>query len=93
MKISKKALHDDYVDAVLTDENGNETEKEIKVQGVYVKYGSQLLFKQVFIIYSGEDYVICSEEPGDEQVYGSLLELYDEVVVEGDNLYNGKLID
>lgn len=93
LKISKKALHDDYVDAVVTDDAGNETEKEVKVQGVYVKYGSQLLFKQVFIIYSGEDYVICSENPGDELVYGSTLELYDEVVVEGDDLYDGKLID
>ncbi len=93
LKISKKALHDDYVEAVVTDEDGKETEKEVKVQGVYVKYGSQLIFKQVFIIYSGEDYVICSEEPGDELVYGSTLELYDEVVVEGDDLYDGKLID
>ena len=93
LKISKKALHDDYVEATITDDAGNEQEKEIKVQGVYVKYGSQILFKQVFIIYSGEDYVICSEEPGDELVYGATLELYDEVVVEGDDLYDGKLID
>ena len=94
LKVSKKALHDDYVTSTVTDEDGNTTEKEIKVQGVYVKYGSQLIFKQVFIIYSGEDFVICSEDPGqDVLVNGTTLELYDEVVVEGDDLYNGKIID
>lgn len=94
LKISKKALHDDYITSTVTDEDGNTTEKEIKVQGVYVKYGNQLIFKQVFIIYSGEDYVICSDDPGqDVLVNGTTLELYDEVVVEGDDLYNGKIID
>lgn len=94
LKVSKKALHDDYVTVKTTDENGNETTEETKVQGVYVKYGNELIFKQVYIIYSGEDYVICSEDPGDDLlVNGTTLELYDEVVIEGDDLYDGKIID
>ncbi len=94
LKISKKALHDDYVTTTVTDEKGVTTEKEIKVQGVYTKYGRQLYFKQVYIAYSADDYVICSEEPGNDVIVsGTTVSLYDEVVVEGDDLYDGKLID
>ena len=94
LKVSKKALHDDYVTKITFDENGNKITEEVKVQGVYVKYGRQLIFKQVFILYSDEDYVICSDKPDNETlITGYTLELYDEVVVEGDDLYNGKLID
>lgn len=94
LKVSKKALHDDYVTKTTFDENGNKITEEVKVQGVYVKYGRQLIFKQVFILYSDEDYVICSDKPDNETlITGYTLELYDEVVVEGDDLYNGKLID
>ncbi len=94
LKVSKKALHDDYVTKTNYDENGEEKTEEVKVQGVYVKYGRQLIFKQVFIVYSDVDYVICSENPGsDVLINGTTLTLYDEVVVEGDDLYDGKLID
>ncbi len=94
LKVSKVALHDDTVSKTVTDDNGNESTTESIVQGVYVKYGSQLIFKPVYIVYSGEDFIICSETPEDEFVYNnSTVSLYDEVVVEGDDLYDGKLID
>ena len=94
LKVSKKALHDDYITQTTVDENGNQKTEEVKVQGVYVKYGRQLIFKQVFILYADEEYVICNETPdSDMLIGGSTLELYDEVVVEGDDLYDGKLID
>ncbi|MBE6823874.1 MAG: hypothetical protein E7513_00860 [Ruminococcaceae bacterium] len=94
LKVNKAALHDDYVTKSVTDEQGKTTTIDSKVQGVYVKYGSQLLFKQVYIVYSDEDYVICSENPTDDVLFnGTTVALYDEVVVEGDDLYNGKLVD
>lgn len=94
LKVSKKALHDDVVKKTVYDSNGEKTEIENIVQGVYVKYGSQLVFKQVYIIYSDDDYVICSENPDSDLLFnGSTLSLYDEVVIEGDDLYDGKLID
>ncbi len=94
LKVPRIALHDDIVTKTTTDANGNYITQESKVQGVYVKYGSELIFKQVYVIYSDEDYVICSENPDDDLLFnGTTLMLYDEVVVEGDNLYNGKLID
>ncbi len=94
LKVSKNALHDDFITKTITNENGETKTEESKVQGVYVKYGSELIFKQVYIIYSGDDYVICSETPSEDLLYnGTTISLYDEVVVEGDDLYDGKLID
>ena len=95
LKISKSALHDDVVERTVTDkddETKTKTETK-KVQGVYVEYGSELVFKQVVIEYSGEDYVICSEEPDEDALFnGRTVELYDQVVVEGGDLFNGKII-
>lgn len=94
LKVRKSALHDDYINTTSTDEDGNKTTTDNLVQGVYVKYGSEIIFKQVYIIHSDEEYVICSENPGgDVLVNGTTLSLYDEVVVEGDDLYDGKLIN
>jgi len=94
IKIPKKALHDDVLTKTTVDENGVETKTESRVQGVYVKYGNEVIFKQVCIIYSGEDFVICSERPDSSLLFnGTTITIYDEVIVEGENLYNGKLID
>lgn len=55
--------------------------------GVFIKRENKLLFKKVNVDYWGEDYVICSQEAGDE-----FLKLYDSVVVEGKDLYDGKVV-
>ncbi len=55
--------------------------------GVYVVRGQSLVFKRVNIIYWGEDYVICEQNPD-----SGYLMMYDEVVVEGKDLYDGKVI-
>lgn len=94
IKVPKVALHDDVVKKTSYDENGKKVTTESRVQGVYVKYGSELIFKQVHIIYSGDDFVLCSEKPDSDLLFnGTTITMYDEVVVEGDNLYSGKLID
>lgn len=94
LKVRKIALHDDYVTTTVTNENGDKTTVDNLVQGVYVKYGSELIFKQVYIVYSDDDYIICSVDPGEDVlVNGTTLSLYDEVVIEGDDLYDGKLIN
>ena len=94
IKIPKVALHDDIIKKTTTDSNGSQITTESKVQGVYVKYGSEVIFKQVHIIYSDDDYVICSENPDPELLFnGTTITIYDEIIVEGENLYNGKLID
>ncbi len=56
-------------------------------QGVYILRGQSLVFKKINVVYWGEDYVICSQETGD-----NYLMLYDEIVTEGKDLYDGKVI-
>ena len=90
LKIPKSAIHDDYLER----ENEDGTVTKEKVQGVYVNYGNELIFRQISILYSGDTYVICDENPKPENlVDGKTIALYDQVVVEGSDLFNGKLIE
>lgn len=57
------------------------------VRGVFVVSGMQIKFTPVNIVFTGEDYVLC--EKSDEE---GALRLYDQVVVKGKNLYDGKII-
>lgn len=77
------------------DENGNEVEKIAhNVKGVYVANGPQLWFVQVFSERSVNGYAICktvlSKEESALLVTDNTIRLYDNVVVEGTNLYDGK---
>jgi len=56
--------------------------------GVYVLSGINLQFVNVNVIYSNDDFIICEQQASTETV----LRLYDEVVVKGRNLYDGKVI-
>lgn len=59
------------------------------IKGVYVLSGNIVEFKKINIDYSDSQYSICSN-PDNEKGY---LELYDEVIVEGTDLYDGKILD
>lgn len=56
--------------------------------GVYVLSGITLKFVKVEVIFSEDDYIICSQEKSND----SVLRLYDEVVVKGKRLYDGKIV-
>ena len=56
-------------------------------KGVYIVKGMQAKFVPVEILYSNDSIMIC--EKSDED--GSL-RLYDQVIVKGRNLYDGKII-
>ncbi len=56
--------------------------------GVYVVSGAKLKFIPTTVIYSTDDFVVCSQEKSNKNV----LRLYDEVVVKGKKLYDGKLV-
>lgn len=56
--------------------------------GVYTVSGIVLKFVPVSVIYSYENYVICEQEQSNSDV----LRLYDEVVVKGRKLYDGKIV-
>ena len=93
LKISKSAIHDAELTRTVEDEGGKEHKESKVVQGVYVKYGNELRFKQIIIDYSGDDYVICDDAPDGKMLFkGSTVLLYDQVVVEGGDLFDGKLI-
>ncbi len=93
LKLSKSALHDDDITYTVTDDAGNETEKTERVQGVYVQYGMELVFKQVVIVYAGDEFIIINETPDQGTLLnGTTVSLYDKVVTEGGDLFNGKII-
>ncbi len=56
-------------------------------QGVYVVSGMQIKFTPVEIVYTGDDFILCKKSEND-----GALRLYDQVVVKGKNLYDGKII-
>ena len=56
--------------------------------GVYVLSGRSVKFVPVNVVYRADDYVICEQEVSNS----SVLRLYDEVVVKGRNLYDGKVV-
>lgn len=94
LRISKKAIHDDIVTKTTTDENGNKRTEEKKVQGVYVLYGSEMNFKEISILYSEDDYVICDMNPDSDVLFnGETISMYDKVIVEGEGMYDGKVIN
>ena len=93
LRVSKSAIHDAELTRTVTDENKVERTETKVVQGVYVEYGNELRFRQIVIDFSGDDYVICNENPDPELLFkGSTITLYDQVVTEGGDLYDGKLI-
>ena len=67
------------------------------VKGVYVLYGGKLQFVQVFSDHSVNGYAICKTELSSSEqemlVTSSTIQLYDQVVVEGTDLYDGKIIE
>ena len=56
-------------------------------KGVYVVSGMQAKFVTVEILYSNDEYMICEKSDTD-----GALKLYDQVVVKGKNLYDGKIV-
>lgn len=63
-----------------------ENKKGVKVKGVYVVIGSTLRFVPVEILYNGNGYVVCKRiDPLQEGLH-----LYDDIVVKGKDLYDGK---
>lgn len=89
--IKKNALHVKVSEREETDEDGNLLyEYEDRRSCVYVKVGNQIYAKRINILYNGENFVICGVS---DQQDSSYLARYDEVITEGMNLYEGKIVD
>lgn len=57
-------------------------------RGVYIVQGGKLVFRKINVEYWGDDYIICSQEADD-----GYLKLYDKIVTEGKDLYEGKVVE
>ena len=57
-------------------------------RGVFVVVGGKLVFKKINVEYWGDDYLICTQEDD-----GDYLKLYDRIVTEGKDLYEGKVVE
>ena len=95
--VPESAVHFADVVGHETDEDGNEVDVTYEnIRGVYVKSGSRLRFVQIFSDATINGYAICkvslSTEEREQLVTGDTIQLYDEVVVEGTDLYDGKML-
>lgn len=66
-------------------------------KGVYVVYGPIMYFKKLYVVHSTDEYTIADDPPaydadGNRINANNYVSLYDEYIVEGQNLYNGKII-
>ena len=93
LTVNKSALKESVVSKTVNKDGEKET-LEKKVKGVYIKYGSNLLFKEVVPIYMDSSCIICKSNPTEEELFSDdTIQIGDEVVVEGTNLYDGKHIE
>ena len=95
--VNEDAIHFKDITKMVKDENGVEVEKTFEnVKGVYVKFGQTVSFVQIFTDVTINGYAICrielSEEDKEKLVTKSSIKLYDEVIVSGENLYDGKIL-
>lgn len=72
------------------DEEESVVNSETYVQGVYVKHGNVAKFRRITKLYEGSGYILVpvNGKVGTENE----VRMYDEVIVEGTDLYDGKLL-
>ncbi len=84
IRVPKEALR--IVEQEEKDENGDT--KIVAVPGVYVAIGKLVAFRKVDILYEGDNYVVTDINDSDP----AYLQIYDEIILEGSDLYDGKSI-
>ncbi len=95
--VNEKAIRFNDIEKEYELEDGTtQTVLHENVKGVYVKSGSQMKFVQIFTERTINGYAICKTELSEEQqgllVTDETIHLYDEVIMEGVDLYDGKFI-
>ncbi|MCI1964898.1 MAG: secretion protein HlyD [Oscillospiraceae bacterium] len=93
IRVSRKALHFETVTKTVKDEKGKAQKVKKEVSGIYALNGNQVDFRQVVPLYSTDNYVICDPNPEKGTLMtDKTIQLHDEVVVEGTDLYDGKVV-
>ena len=63
---------------------------------MYVLHGNEIKFVEIIPIFSSTNYVVCKvdldEQEAKDLMTDSTIALYDEVVIEGTDLYDGKIV-
>lgn len=95
--VSQKSIHFEKVKKEIKQEDDTVKTVEQEVQGVYVMHGSSITFVQIVPIFQNGSYVICKELAETDAEFKELMtestiRLYDEVIIEGTDLYDGKVI-
>lgn len=82
---------DAYAYGVTAEEGSKNAEVTYETEqvGVYVLWGTEVVFRYVDVLYSRDGITVVKNRTGDDYY----LELYDDVIVEGKDLYNGKIIN
>ena len=83
----------DTFERKVREERSEQVKQEVMVQGVYVLYGSELVFKEIVPLSTYSTFVLCDPNPEEDATFnGETIKLYDEVVVGGTDLYDGKIV-
>ncbi|MFI3325799.1 MAG: HlyD family efflux transporter periplasmic adaptor subunit [Clostridia bacterium] len=95
--VNEKYIRFQNVVTTTTDEDGNTVETVTEnVKGVYVKYGEIISFVQVFSDITINGYAVCKTSLSDEEqkllVTTNTIDVYDEIVTETINIYDGKTV-
>ncbi len=91
-KINRNAVHIEKRTQTTTDKDGNKVTQQVEVYGVYVIFGEQLRFREISPMYWDEEFVICASG-AKATADAAMLKQYDQVVLGGKDLYDGKPIN
>ncbi len=93
IKIPKKAIYTDKVTRTVDNEDGTTRTEEAEVKGVYILHGNELKFREIVTLYETEEFVLCDSNEENENLFShSTVKLYDKIVMEGTDLYAGKIV-
>lgn len=93
IRVGKNTVHFADVSKTVKNASGKAVTQKENVEGVYVVNGRVIQFRQIFPEYSTDSYVVCDPDPPQEDLMtDSTIKLHDEVIVEGTDLYDGKVI-
>lgn len=93
LRVSRESVHYATVQKTVKDAKGKKSTVSKNVEGVYVLHGNQIAFRQIVPEFSTDTYVICDANPDEDSLFTSeTVEYSDEVVVEGTDLYDGKVV-
>lgn len=95
--VNEKSIRFNNIEKIVENEDGSTEKKTFEnVKGVYVKRGDRIEFVQIFSERTLNGYAICKTELAESDierlVTDSTISLYDEILVGGIDLYDGKII-